>query len=97
MLPASGEAAVGSSRTRFTVFRLQSARPFWAADGDVESNSRLAEDALTCLKSPALPPRRSGEPPSTGLLQAFLLVGRERKPLDSRIRTGACRFHCFLL
>ena len=71
MLPASGKAAVGSSRTKFTVFRLQSARPFGAADGDVESNSRLAEDALTFLKRIGAEAENSKQAPIHGVVASL--------------------------
>jgi hypothetical protein len=67
--------------------------PFGAADGDVESTTPLAEDALTFLNESALWPTASETPPPSGLLQAFLTVGRGLDPLDSKIQTGWSRSH----
>src|ERR1035441_6234010 len=84
---AADEAAVSSSRTRFTVFRLQSSSPsiFLAGQrtGMLKANAACSGCAGVPESLPALRPTASEKPPTTGLLQA---ISQLDAALNRRIR-----------
>ena len=84
---ASGETAVRSSRTRFTVFRLQSSSLLWERRTGMLKANTACSGCTDLLRLSALTADRFRKPPSTGLLQAFHNWMRPW-PMDSKIQLG---------